>query len=126
MRALVAALAAAAALPSLAACAAARPRPDVPAVIVDPTPESRAALARAVGEAFHGAPVTLAPDALTRSSTLTVERAPLRDPSGTPAQGRELAPPERFRLVRSGDACVLVQVRTGKRLSLGATTCSPR
>jgi hypothetical protein len=118
--------AAAGALLSTAACRTPHARHDVPAVIVHPTAESRAALAQAVSSALHGAPVTLADDALTDASTLVIERARRLDPSGLPANGRELGPPERFRLVKSGGECVLVHERSGTRLALSATACAPR
>jgi hypothetical protein len=107
-------------------CRTVRPEPaGVPAVIVDPSDASRAALAEAVGASLNGAPVTLADDALTRSSTLVVERARLRDPAGLPAQGRDLGSPERFHLVKRGARCVLLHERTGRASSLEATTCAP-
>lgn len=101
------------------------PPADVPASIVSPTPESRAALARAVSAAMSGAPVTLADDALTSSSTLVVERVQPRDPSGRPFGGRELSLPERFRLVKRGDACLLVHEGSGRELVLEDTRCAP-
>src|SRR5437773_2672473 len=64
-----------AAMLGLAACATAAGRPDLPAVLTNPTAESRAELARRVSGALHGAPITIADDALTRDSTLIVERA---------------------------------------------------
>lgn len=99
---------------------------EVPAVIVEPSDASRAALAAAVSAALHGAQVTLADDALTRSSTLTVERGQLRDPAGLPVTGRELGPPERFQLVERGGACVLVHERTGRATVLESTRCAAR
>lgn len=109
-----------------AGCRTVRSEPrEVPAVIVEPTPASRAALAAAVSAALHGAPVTLADDALTRSSALSVERAPLRDPCGLPVSGRELGMPERFRLVMRGDACLLVHEGTGQAVTLDSTRCVP-
>lgn len=118
-------LAWAAALAALAACRTARDEQDVPAVIVSRTPESRAALRRAVSEALRGAPVALADDALTRTSTLVVERAWPRGPTGQRLGGREYGRPERFRLVRSGARCVLVHEPDGQRLALEATSCEP-
>ncbi len=110
---------------ALFACRTGQPRPEVPARIVDPTEQSRAALARAVSAALGGAPVTLADDALTRGSALLVERAWVHDPAGLPANGRRLGAPERFRLVESGGACILVHEGTGRRYPLAATACSP-
>jgi hypothetical protein len=92
--------------------------------IVNPTPQSRAALAQAVRDALDGVPVMLADDALTRESTLIVERAAHRDPEGHRAQGRELGRPERFMLFKTGADCVLVHERTGRRLPLVATECT--
>jgi len=95
----------------------------VPARIVNPTPESRASLAAAVQAAFNGAKVPLADDALTAESMLVIERAAHRDARGLRIQGRELSPPERFHLVKSGGACVLVHERTGRRFPLDHTDC---
>ncbi len=106
------------------ACRTAPPRPERPAVIVDPTPRSRAALGAAVSAAV-GAPVTLADDALTGSSALVIEPAHPRDASGLPLQGRETRMPERFRLVASDGRCILVHERTGKRYPLADTACAP-
>lgn len=110
---------------SLAACATMSGRPDVPAVLTNPTAESRAELVRRVSGALHGAPITIADDALTRDSTLIIERTPPRTADGVPLSGRETGRPEHFRLVKNGSRCVLVHERTGKRWTLKAATCSP-
>ncbi len=111
---------------SLAACATGSPKRDVPAVITTPTAESRAELVRVVGRAVNGAPLTIADDALTRDSTLIIERARARGPEGTRLDGRETGRPEHFRLVKDGSRCVLVHERTGKRFRLGSAACAPR
>ena len=116
---------AAAALLGLAACATATGRPDLPALLTNPTAESRAELVRAVSGALHGAPITLADDALTRDSTLIIERTAPRTADGVPLSGRETGRPEHFRLVKNGSRCMLVHERTGKRWTLTAATCSP-
>jgi hypothetical protein len=94
-----------------------------PAVIVNPTAETRAALLVAVRSALGGAEVTLADDALTRENVLIVERTGRRDTAGRRLQGRELGRPERFRLVKSGSSCVLIHERTGHRIPLEHTEC---
>jgi hypothetical protein len=96
---------------------------DVPAVVTDSTAESRAEILRVVRQALHGAPLTLANDALTRDSTLVVERVQRRDENGVPLVGRDTGRPERFRLVKDGSRCVLVHEGTGERYPLAATTC---
>jgi hypothetical protein len=110
---------------SLAACASMPGRRDLPAVLTNPTAESRAELVRKVSGALHGAPITIAADALTRDSTLIIERAQPRGADGVPLSGRETGRPEHFRLVKNGSRCVLVHERTGKRWTLKAATCSP-
>jgi len=113
------------ALVSLVACRTASARPDMAALVAEPGAESRAELAAAVGAALGGVPVRLSDDAFTRESTLVLERARQRDPSGLPAQGRERGVPERFRLVKNGADCVLIHERTGQRFTLRETTCAP-
>jgi hypothetical protein len=108
-----------------AACATASGRGEVPAVLTTPTAESRAELARVLGAALHGAPITIAEDALTRDSTLILERARPRTADRVPLDGRERGRPEHFRLVKAGARCVLVHARTGKRWTLKAASCAP-
>jgi hypothetical protein len=117
-------LAAVAGVLALASCHARTP-PDVPAVATNPGPESRAELRRVVSDAL-GVPVTLAEDALVNDSTLIVERTIRRDAQGRPLDGREKGRPEHFRLVKSGEGCVLVHESTGRRFPLSAVSCSPR
>ncbi len=91
----------------------------VPAIVVDPTEDTRQELRSVVMRMLNGAPVTLAADALTASSLLTVERKPRPGLQGSrPATGRMMERPEQFRLVRSNGECVLVHVRTGERATL--------
>ena len=113
------------ALASVGACKTAPIRQDALAVILEPSPRSREELAGAMSAALNGVTVTLADDALTRESTLVLERAKHRDASGLPVQGREMGMPERFRLVKSGTECVLVHEGTGRRFTLRETTCAP-
>jgi hypothetical protein len=113
------------ALALLAACRTSSTRPDVPAVVAEPGAQARAELAAAVSSALGGVPVRLADDALTRESTLVLERAKHRDASGLPVQGREMGTPERFHLVKSGPDCVLIHEGSGRRFSLHETTCAP-
>jgi hypothetical protein len=98
---------------------------DVPARIVRPTPEGRAELDRVVSEALHGATVTLADDALTDVSWLTIERRRPRDIEGRHMGGREMGRPTQFRLFTNNSRCVLVQQPDGPRWELTNSTCVP-
>lgn len=110
-------------LAGMPACQAWPAAKGAPAIILHPTAASRADLERAVSQAFHGAPVRLADDALTRKDLLIVGRAQARDARGLPLNGRELGRPQHFRLLRRGSQCVLLHVETGRSRALAHTTC---
>lgn len=101
---------------ALAACKTGTVRADMPAYIVDPTPESRAELQRIVSGALGGRSVTIADVALTNDSLLIIEPKHLT--------GRDLGRPEHFMLVSSGSRCVLVHQGTEERYALRQTTCT--
>ncbi|MGH8294432.1 MAG: hypothetical protein ACRETZ_02855 [Steroidobacteraceae bacterium] len=112
-----------AALAVLPACRSSPADAGIPAIIPQPTAASRADLALAVSQAFHGAAVRLAGDALTRGSLLIVGRAQARDLRGLALNGRRLEHPQHFRLLRRGSQCVLLHLETGKSRVLTHTTC---
>jgi len=96
-----------------------------PAVVVTPTAAGRAELTRVVSIALNGVPVRLADDALTHESVLIIDRAQTRDAANLPLNGREIAKPERFRLVQQGSKCLLIHERTGKIWPLDSVRCAP-
>jgi hypothetical protein len=96
-----------------------------PAVIAQPTESSRSELLRVVTAAFNGRPVTIADDALTRDSVLTIERREPRDLEGRPFGGRVLEAPEQFQLVLRDAECELVRQSDGRRWRLSETRCVP-
>lgn len=98
---------------------------DRPAVIVNPTPESRAELERVVSDMLFGAEITLSEDALTKSSVLVVEHDRIRRLGQPPLTGRDLGKPERFRLLTTGTACVLIHESNHARYELPETDCIP-
>lgn len=99
---------------------------DVPAVIVEPTAESRIEILRAVSTALSGANVTIASDALTQESVLAIGRKPARDASGRRLSGRDYEMPERFLLVKNGSRCALIHARTNVRYELDKVRCKPK
>jgi hypothetical protein len=98
---------------------------DVPALLSEPDEASRAALRDTISAIFGGQDVPLADDALTKSSLLLIERNPRGSLDAPPATGRVLEEPIRFRLVKSGGECVLVDLRDESRHLLPDTTCVP-
>jgi len=98
---------------------------DVPAVITDPDEASHAALKAALADSFGGLDVVIADDALTNSSLLSLEHGPRGSLDNPPATGRVLEKPIRFRLVKNGDECVLLDLRDESRHVLAETDCAP-
>ena len=95
---------------------------DKPARIVNPDDASRKALQEAVNAAF-GTNVTLADNALTESSMLTIERSPRPSMENPNPLGRNMEKPFQLRLVINGDDCVLIDDRDGTRHTLENTSC---
>jgi hypothetical protein len=113
-------------MPLLCACASIAQQ-ETEAIVVNANAESHAELVQVVSKALNTTPVTIADDALTRDSFLTIERKPARDPAtGQRLSGRDFDKPEHFRLVRQGDRCVLVHERTGERYTLSKTSCKAK
>ena len=95
---------------------------DKPARIVNPDDASRAALQDAVNTAF-GTSVTLADNALTDSSVLTIERNPRPTMDNPNPLGRNMEKPFQLRLFINGTDCVLVDQRDHARYVLANTSC---
>jgi hypothetical protein len=106
----------------LTACASLAQQ-DVPARLDAPSAAARVELLEAVRSALNTSTVTLAGDALTQESTLTIARVPLRDAAGRRVTGRDYETPEHFRLVKSGSRCVLIHVGTQTRYELTEARC---
>ncbi len=100
----------------VSACKTGDVREDVPARIVDPTPESRAELQHVVSSTLGGRAVTIADDALTKDSLLIIEPKHLT--------GRDLGKPDHFRLVLSDSRCVLLHQESDARFELMKTSCA--
>ena len=98
---------------------------DEPAVIVNPTDESRAELRQVVSDMLFGAEVALADDALTKSSVLVIERSRIRNLDDKRVSGRDLGEPQRFQLLTTGTECVLIHSPNLARYELTRTDCVP-
>ena len=96
-----------------------------PAIIAAHTTQSRAELERVASALFNGQPVTLADDALTRESVLTIERRTPPGEQGRAATGRTLDAPARLNLVLRGTRCFLVSAADGREWELNEARCVP-
>ena len=67
--------------------------------------------------------VLIGDDAFTTSSYLALDGAKLKEPSGLLMQGMETEEPNVFRLVKTGDACYLVFLKTGQHAPLAKAQC---
>ncbi len=109
---------------ALGACKNVAPDANQPALIVEPSDASRAALQTTVNDLLD-TNVVLSGDALTETSFLFVERRIPQSVDGSPAKGRNMEMPYRFTLLTNGTDCVLVDERDGSRHLLAGTTCVP-
>ena len=87
--------------------------------------ESRAELQRLVSEALGVDKVALADDALTRESTLIIERSAPKNLRQRPLQGRILESSKKFRLLLSDGRCWLERASDGARWELVKASCVP-
>jgi hypothetical protein len=109
----------------LAACQSMATAGEQPAVLSDNDPETRAALQDALTAATGAPSVRLADDAFVNSSVLVLEFGPKDSIGAPPAQGRMLDRPLRFRLVKDGEACFIVDERDGRRTLVDGVSCRP-
>jgi hypothetical protein len=107
----------------ISACQTLADNNDVPAVITDPSAESRAALQSAIAASLN-TEVIIADDALTKASALIIQRNPPQTMQQRPALGRNMDPPIRFDLVLDGSQCILIDTRDETRHLLEDTTCA--
>lgn len=108
----------------LTACQSIGSQNDRPAVYISHTDESFAELQTTVNTAI-GTEVGLASDALTGSSTLTIERVQRGTMQNRLPQGRIIEMPFQFRLMSGSGGCYLVDRSTDNRYPLQAASCRP-
>lgn len=107
---------------ALGACAQVPARAAQPAVLEAGDEFSHAVLAATLQKVL-GRPVTLAPDALTRESSLVIEPVPARV-DGQRIDGREMTPRiERFTLQKQGANCVLLREGNPEPVPLPGAHC---
>ena len=111
-----------AAVTIIAGCQTIAPEHEVGARIVDPDDASRAALQETVNK-IMGSNVTIAKNALTTSSYLTIENRPQPTMENPVPMGRDYQRPVALRLVMDENECVLVDERNSARYLLRNTTC---
>ena len=109
---------------AIVACSAPELNLDVAALRTSADLESKTELQNVVSSALDGVAITIADDALTRESTLIIERGMRRRIDGPPELGRDLGRPQHFRLVIDARQCFLVHQETGLRWMLTATECA--
>ena len=96
---------------------------EAPAVIINPSAQSVKELRRVIQRALPGIAVTLADDALTQSSFLSLEHSHGRSPMDQALNGRDLSRPEIFELFNRSSRCILKQLSTGRSFELQHVRC---
>jgi hypothetical protein len=112
-----------AALLSITGCQTVTAQPDMPALIINPDEASMASLQATLANLFGGQAIELSDDVLTRSSLLTLEQGQQKSLKAPATNGRIMAAPYQFRLVKNAADCVLIDLRDNSRHPLPNTSC---
>jgi len=104
-------------------CQTVPPSKGAPALLVNPSAKVTAEIQDVVSQALNGVKVTVAPDVLTTSSILAIERPEFRSPAGDPIMGRRMDMPDHFTLSKSYKKCVLTHEQTGVSYALKSARC---
>lgn len=107
----------------VAACKTLPPTKGAPAILTNGSDDVRAELTEIVSEALNGATITIAPDALTKSPSLIIERAARNSLGGMPMDGRRIDRPDHFTLSLSNGKCVLTHEETDTHYALKIAKC---
>lgn len=94
-----------------------------PALLVLPSDASQQELQATVARMMGVATVSLAKDVFLATSLMVIEKNRPRGADGIQLSGRDFDKPEQFRLLKSGNQCVLVKLRTGAREILQKSQC---
>ena len=86
--------------------------------------DSVAVIETAIGEWFGGMDITLADNAFTASSTLSIERKSAIDKRGLPLDGRHSNPAFVFTLLKRGDACFIRNEQNNEEVLLAGVDCT--
>jgi len=106
-----------------AGCQTLPPTKGEPALLVNSSAKVTTEIQDVVSQALNGVKVTIAPDVLTTSSTLAIERPEFRSPAGDPIMGRRMDMPDHFSLSISNKNCVLTHEQTGMSYALKYARC---
>ena len=107
----------------MAACSTPAINPEYPALLTNTGPTTLLELEQTISSAMDGAKVTIAQDALTTSSQLTIEQSMIRSIEQQPEMGSNLGRPDQFQLLIDGPQCVLVHEKTGLHWLLNSVEC---
>ena len=102
----------------ITACQTLPPTKGTPAVLSNASEQITAELIKTISGALNGASITIAPDALTTSSTLIIERAGRGTLNGDHMMGRRMDRPDHFSLSLSRNTCVPNPRRDGHTLRI--------
>lgn len=86
--------------------------------------DSVAVIETAIGEWFGGMDITLADNAFTASSTLSIERKSAIDKRGLPLDGRHSNSAFVFTLLKRGDSCFIRNEQNNEEVLLAGVDCT--
>ena len=107
----------------LSACQLGPTQKDLDALLLNPSAEVQAELASAISSMLNHDKILLKVDDFVKSSTVTVERVVLKDANGIRLQGLELEMPNVFKLIKRGDDCLLIRLKSDQERLIKTAQC---
>ncbi|GGF78601.1 hypothetical protein [Alteromonas lipolytica] len=104
-------------------CAPTSVQPAQPATVTALSTSQKQQLETVISDWFGGVKVTLADNAFTDSSSVSIERREHLDNQGNPIEGRHNNAVYSFSLLKQGQDCWLQNERTSQKVLLNGITC---
>jgi hypothetical protein len=98
----------------------------VPALLVQPSAQSRLILEKAIGDLLNSQPVKLADNVFTLKNTVIIEPNQPKDNQGRLLDGREIRQADTFTLLTEDGKCYLRHDQNGHIVLLGNISCKEK
>lgn len=107
----------------LSACQLGPTQKDLDALLVNPNAEVQAELASAISSMLNNDKILIKAEDFAKSSTVALERVILKDADGLRLQGMELEMPSVFKLIKRGDDCLLIRLKSDQERLIKTAQC---
>lgn len=107
----------------LSSCSATQPLHPIPALLVQPTIDSRLVLEHAIGDLFNSQPIKLASNVFIQKSTVIIKSHLVKDSRGSLLDGREMRQADTVSLLTEDGKCYVKHDQTGNIKFINNISC---